>query len=445
MEMLQGIYHLPEQDRLKRMSDFFSSTLSITPNIYSSHNLKYLFSYPDPVGVFADFFSNYVNSNVHTEECSPIFTHCEVEIVEQLLPIVGYSSNGDGVFYPGGSLSNLASVVLAVQRSKQKTGHAKKLAALVSNHSHYSIGNAINICGIEEVLPVETTVGGVVDLESLKEAVAIAQSNDLELVYFCCVLGATNLGTFDPVQEIQHIFAQADVQPWIHFDAAWGGGIYFHPKGNFYRNCSAIADSIVLDFHKVLSAPLLCSALFVKDKSVLCQEHVQQNANYLFNSNQNQKYSLSLKSLQCSREAYAFKLWLMFKYHGIEYFQSLISKFYDNQVLFKSYLRDRVLYVVEPTYFNLCVWFIPNTMALRNTILDYNLEEQEQINCFNLSMYEKISKDGSVSLNFSSFNDLPTFIRIIVHHANLTEDTISEITAYLYGVYDEISCSYLVS
>ena len=435
LETLNGIYQLSEQERLSRLSEFFKSTLSITPNIYDPKNLKYLFSYPDPIGVFADFLANYINSNVHTEECSPIFTHCEVEIIEQLLPLVGYS-DGDGVFYPGGTLSNLASVVLAIQRSQKSTTNP---VVLLSNHCHYSISNAINICGIEKILTVETTLEGVVDLDSLKRAIETAQVNNLDPVYFCCVLGATNLGTFDPVEQIHNIFTQNRVQPWVHFDAAWGGGVYFSPEGDFYRDCSVIADSIVLDFHKFLSAPLLCSALLVKDKSVLQQNNLSENANYLFNSKQDPKYSLSLKSLQCSREAYAFKLWLMFKYHGIGYFENLIAKFYKNQKLFRNRLRDRVLYVVEPKYFNICIWFIPEKMAIQSTILDYNLEERQKIDQFNLAMYEKIATDNFVNVNFSSFNGLPTFIRLIVHHANLTEKIIDEIVSYLLEIYQAIA------
>ncbi len=432
LEILKDIYQLSEQERFSRLSEFIRTTLSITPNIYSSKNLKYLFSYPDPVGVFADFLSNYINSNVHTEECSPIFTHCEVEIIDQLLLLVGYI-NGDGVFYPGGSLSNLASVVLAMQRSRKN--NVIDPVVLLSKHCHYSIGNAIKICGVQKILTVETTLEGVVDLDSLEKAIETAKVNNLDPIYFCCVLGATNLGTFDPIEQIQDIFTRYEIQPWVHFDAAWGGGVYFSSRGSFYRESSMIADSITLDFHKFLSAPLLCSALLVKDKSVLEQGDVSENANYLFNSKQDPKYSISLKSLQCSREAYAFKLWLMFNYHGIDYFKDLISRFYENQKIFREQLSEHVLYVVEPEYFNLCVWFIPGEMPLRKNILDYSLMERQEIDNFNLAMYHKISSDDFVQVNFSSFNDLPTFIRLIVHHANLTEEIIVEIVAYLAEVY----------
>jgi glutamate/tyrosine decarboxylase-like PLP-dependent enzyme len=91
-----------------------------------------------------------------------------------------------------------------------------------------------------------------------------------------------------------------------------------------------LSDSIVFDFHKFLSAPLLCSVLLVKDQSALVDEALEEKGNYLFTHNQNRKYSLSLKTLQCSREAYAFKLWLMFNPMMFEHFKNLIDKYYEN-------------------------------------------------------------------------------------------------------------------
>ncbi|MEM1170011.1 MAG: aminotransferase class I/II-fold pyridoxal phosphate-dependent enzyme [Cyanobacteria bacterium P01_H01_bin.35] len=434
LQMLDGIYGLPEPERLKKIDKFVKSTVSLTPDIYSPKNLKYLFSYPDPIGVFADFVSSYINSNVHTEECSPIFTRCEVEMVETMLKLVGYTK-GDGVFYPGGTLSNLASIFLAVQRGK---ADLDKSVIIVSDHSHYSVSKAAKICGIQQIINVKTTTKGVVDLENLRQLVSKIKDENLELIYFCCVMGSTTLGTFDPVEETLEIFQEFAVKPWIHFDAAWGGGVYFSEDAAFYRELSSRADSIVFDFHKFLSAPLLCSVFLVREQSVLVDEAIALNGNYLFTNNQNRKYSLSLKSLQCSREAYAFKLWLMFKYHGIEHFKNLIQKYYENREEFKKQLCDRVLYVVESQYLNLCFWFIPKTLEVKEIITDYTITELEKIDRLNLAIYNKVVEEGFMKVNSYNFNNLPTFIRIVLHHGNLTKDIVSEIVAYLYNIYKSI-------
>jgi glutamate/tyrosine decarboxylase-like PLP-dependent enzyme len=438
LQMLSGIYELKENERLARIQEFVRSTIALTPDIYSPKNLKYLFSYPDPIGVFADFLSSYINSNIHTEECSPVFTHCEVETIETLLPLVGYPE-GDGIFYPGGTLSNLASVVLATQRTKCDR---KQWVILISDHSHYSIGKAARICGIPNIFNVKTTTKGVIDLEHLRESVKKIKENNLNLIYFGCVLGSTILGAFDPIEQIQEIFQEFSVKPWIHFDAAWGGGVYFSQKGEYYRKLSAFSDSIVLDFHKFLLAPLLCSALLVKEKSMLVDDTIINDPNspfHLYTNRPNGKYSLSIKSLQCSREAYAFKLWLMFKYHGLDRFKNLIQKNQENQEIFRQKLCDHILYVVEPTYFNLCFWFIPPELAVNENISDYTTTQLEEIEQLNLAISKRIQEDNYLKTRHASFNNLPPFIRLIVHHENLTQEIATEIVAYLYNVYQLVT------
>lgn len=434
LKMLDGIDRLTEEQRLENIGKFIKTTLSITPDIYSPKNLKYLFSYPDPIGVFADFLANYINSNVHTEECSPVFTHCETEMIETLLPLIGYPE-GDGIFYPGGTLSNLMSVVLATRKEKIDL---EKSVVLISDHSHYSIDKAVNICGIQHIFRVKTTTQGVVDLDHLSELIQKIKNDNLNLIYFCCVLGTTNLGTFDPVEKVHKIFKKFSVKPWLHLDAAWGGGVYFSDNGAFYRKISAFSDSITLDFHKFLSVPLLCSVLLVKDKSVLVEKNLSNTANYLFNSKQNIKYSLSLKSLQCSREAYAFKLWFMLKNRGMNYFQNSIKKYNENREEFRKQLSRNVLYVVKPQYFNIAFWFIPKEMKVEETIENYTIQQREKINQLNLAIYDRIVEDKLIQVNYSNFKNFPVFIRLIVHHRNLTKDIVSEIVVYLYKIYESL-------
>ena len=434
LETLKGVYQLPEHLKLQKIGEFIKSTFSITPDIYSPKNLKYLFSYPDPVGIFADFISNTIHSNVHTEECSPIFTRCEIDVINTLTTLVNYPT-GDGVFYPGGSLSNLASVVLAKKTAQVDLSNA---VALISDHAHYSIPEAIKICGIPHILNVKTTSSGIADLTHLEEQVTYIRQQKKHLIYFCCVMGTTNFGTFDPAAEIYTIFQAQAQKPWIHFDAAWGGGVYFSQQSDDYKKLSAYSDSITLDFHKFLSAPLLCSTLLVKDKTVLLKNDIAENASYLFNDKQDTTYSLSLKSLQCSREAYAFKLWLMIRYHGIQHFRNLIQHYEKYRNIFEQQFTDRILFVVQPHYFNLCFWFIPKDLSVKKNILDYTNEEKKNIGSLNLAIYEKIAKEDTIKINYANFNKLPVFIRIIVHHDNLNKAIISGIVRYLYTQYETI-------
>ena len=380
LDLLNRLELCNEADKLAQLKEFTQLAIEITPSTYSPANLKYLFSYPDPIGVYGDLIANYLNSNLHTEECSPIFTHCEIELIEMMKHLVGYPE-GDGIFYPGGTMCNLHSLVLALRQCK---GQRHQAATIISDHTHYSIDNAISTCGVEHVFRVRTANNGVVDLEHLTELIESIKEQELELTYFCCMYGTTNQGKFDPLEEINKTFKLQHVYPWIHIDAAWGGAVFFSEHAEQFRKIASLSDSVTLDFHKILSAPLLCSALMVRDTSVLPNSALSDKANYLFNNRQNTHFNLGLKSLQCSREPYAFKLWLMIKSRGISYYQSQIKRYYHNAKFLRAQLDNtHIVHLVEPSYFNLCFWYLPINFTKRKQISDYSMTEQKQISELN--------------------------------------------------------------
>lgn len=46
------------------------------------------------------------NTNVHTFEVAPVFSLVEVELLAKVARVIGYQQH-DGLFVPGGSLSNI--------------------------------------------------------------------------------------------------------------------------------------------------------------------------------------------------------------------------------------------------------------------------------------------------------------------------------------------------
>ena len=73
-----------------------------------------LFTGADEVGVLASFLSVASNTNVYTYEMAPVFSLMESEVLQKLRELVGWKGGmGDGIFSPGGSMSNMYGLVLA--------------------------------------------------------------------------------------------------------------------------------------------------------------------------------------------------------------------------------------------------------------------------------------------------------------------------------------------
>lgn len=67
-----------------------------------------LYARADSVGIAANWLAVAANTNVHTYEVAPVFTAVEVEVLSKLARCIGgrYADCHDGLFAPGGSISN---------------------------------------------------------------------------------------------------------------------------------------------------------------------------------------------------------------------------------------------------------------------------------------------------------------------------------------------------
>ena len=103
---------------------YFLDVFSAHPRFYNQ-----LFSGIDEIGLLGAFLGTTVNTNVFTFEMAPVFSTMEMEVLHQIRSLVGWSGGeGDGIFSPGGSISNLYGLMLArhhkFPESKKKGVHS---------------------------------------------------------------------------------------------------------------------------------------------------------------------------------------------------------------------------------------------------------------------------------------------------------------------------------
>ena len=93
----------------------FTSTVGlISLFVGHPHFYNQLFTGADEVGLMASFMTVATNTNMYTFEMAPVFSLMEKEVLCKLRHLVGWEGGrGDGIFSPGGSISNLYSLILA--------------------------------------------------------------------------------------------------------------------------------------------------------------------------------------------------------------------------------------------------------------------------------------------------------------------------------------------
>lgn len=70
----------------------------------------------DPYGLAGQWVTDALNPSVYTYEVAPVFTLLEQAVLKEFCEMVGYGSSGDGLFCPGGSISNGTAINLARYR-----------------------------------------------------------------------------------------------------------------------------------------------------------------------------------------------------------------------------------------------------------------------------------------------------------------------------------------
>ena len=278
----------------EELEEILEKVTEYTPNVRSPQNLNYLYTSPDSVGMIGDWLVTLLNCNVHAYEASPVFTLAETEVINALAQVAGYNSESDGIFCPGGSYSNMFAMYLALKHLFPETadnglGQNDRLVIFTSEQSHYSIDKAAALLGLgkKAVRKIKCDRHGRMIPDDLKQQIEIAQDQD-ELPYFVnATIGSTVLGAFDPLIEINKILSSQKI--WLHIDATWGGAVLM--SGQHRRMVEGIdrADSIAWDLHKALQAPLLCSALLVKN-GVHLKTSFASDGSYLFHGSGEEEF-----------------------------------------------------------------------------------------------------------------------------------------------------------
>jgi len=307
--------------------------------------------------VMAEMLTAVLNNTMHTYKSAGIHILIEQEAIKFFLKKVGYK-NGDGIFGPGWSLTNMIALVLARNEknsSIKKSGIAgKKLVWYTSDQAHYSTEKFISVTGLGKdairILPTDDK--GKMNIKILEETII----SDLRHGYIPFFVNATAwttvLWAFDPIEKIAKIAKKYKLR--LHTDAALGGWALLSKKHKHLLIWIQQSDSVSRSLHKMMNVPLLAAVLLVKDPNML-YENFHENADYLFQMD-DKNFNPGNKSIQCGRRNDALKVWTALKYLGEEWYEKRINQEFDNAKYAVSIIKkDKELkLILEPECINVC-------------------------------------------------------------------------------------------
>lgn len=402
--------------------------------------MNMLYGNTDIVGVLGEVIATFCNTNIHTFEVSPVFTLMEHEVIRVLNDIVGYT-DGDGVFAPGGSMCNMFGLLMArnykFPEIKMEGFGGRTLVAYTSAECHYSLQKGANLVGIgmKNLRNVPCNDIGQMVPEELEKMVIAAKAKGEHPFFVNATAGTTVKGAFDDLIALSDICKRHGL--WLHVDGAWGGSAVMSPIRKHLCAGLENVDSVTWDPHKCMGAPIQCAVILTKRKGDLMRCN-QYKAEYLFKDAnleqivargedktgnaaaelEEKKYDLGDKSLQCGRHVDVMKLWTMFKYHGMEYFERRVENGFQNRdhMMAKMALKPEMYKIVsEPQWLNLCFWYTPPSAR---KMPKGSVERKQAIDAAVQSIRRSLVEEGIVYINYQPQGKLPNFFRPIFNSSS---------------------------
>ena len=206
------------------------------------------------------------NQSLDSWDQAPAATHLELRLIELLAGEVGWDpATAGGTVTTGGTQSNLMGLLAARERAGAAGGGG---VVLTSAAAHFSIERAALVLGLGAgaVERVATDGEGRLDPAALGRALRRLEDQGRAPLAVVATAGTTDLGAVDPLAEVAEL-ARAH-GAWLHVDAAYGGALLLSSRRALLAGIE-LADSVALDFHKLLWQPIACGAFLVREAASL--------------------------------------------------------------------------------------------------------------------------------------------------------------------------------
>ncbi|XP_034428871.1 glutamate decarboxylase 2 [Hippoglossus hippoglossus] len=385
----------------------------------------------DMVGLAADWLTSTANTNMFTYEVAPVFVLLEYVTLKKMREIIGWTDGrGDGIFSPGGAISNMYAMLLArfkmFPEVKEKgMSSVPRLVAFTSEHSHFSIkkGAAALGIGTESVICIKVDESGQLIPADLEKRILEAKQKGFVPFFVSATAGTTVYGAFDPLIPISDICKKYDI--WMHVDGAWGGSLLMSRRHRWKLDGVERANSVTWNPHKMMSVPLQCSALLVREEGLM-QNCNQMHACYLFQ--QDKQYDLSYdtgdKALQCGRHVDIFKLWLMWRAKGTIGFEAQIDKCLELSEYLYNKIKDREGYEMifngKPQHTNVCFWYLPPGIRY----MEDKEERKKHLHKVAPVIKARMMEYGTTMVSYQPQGDKVNFFRMVISNPAATFEDI---------------------
>ena len=373
------------------LDSFIKRIISYSNHLHHPHYIGHQVTSPLPVTALVQFCTTLLNNGAAIYEMGPVSMAMEKNVINYFGPLIGFKTGYDGIFTHGGTAGNLTAMLAARQAQtdyniwEDGLQENEKPGYIISEQAHYSIGRNVKIMGLgnESIIKVPVDSNYHMCTDKLEELKLKAENEGIKVI--CVVAGScsTATGSYDDLPAIADFCEKYNL--WMHVDGAHGMGVLFSEKYKDRVKGIKRADSIVIDFHKMLLVPAL-NTLIMFRKGERSFETFAQKASYLFQKSLNNPwYDSAIRTIECTKSSLGIIAYTALKYYGKTYYREYIESRYNLAQTLADIIKSEEL-------FELAVLPESNIVCFRFAPTGYNDQFTNKINAI---VRDRIVKEGS--------------------------------------------------
>ncbi|MFM6486581.1 MAG: pyridoxal phosphate-dependent decarboxylase family protein [Dolichospermum sp.] len=421
---------LCNQEKLEAIIDLYIKT---GIQVYSPGYMGRQFSGVIPLAGLIDLISSIVSQPSSFYEAGQLPNVVERIMADEFNQFIGWSPDSFAmVTTSGGTLGNLTAL-LAARNEKfpqiwsegiSALGDQYRPAIAVSEDAHYGVCRAAGIMGIGEnqIIRLPINQKKQICIDQVGPTLEAAEKRGLKIFCLVASAGTTSVGAFDSIDQLAQIAKEKNI--WLHVDGAHGASLLVSDQLRHKLKGIEKADSFVLDAHKMMFLPGVCTLLFYKNKEK-SYGAFRQNASYVFEKVPDiyTQFDSAEQNFECTKRPLIMNLWVLWALYGKEIFADKIE--YLCQLTQEAYqiLKHEPDFqtIHQPEVNILCFRYVPSNVS-DNLLSDFQLAIRNRIREGGKFFISKVEIDGINSLRVVFMNH-----RINTHHFHELLDEIRKI------------------
>jgi glutamate/tyrosine decarboxylase-like PLP-dependent enzyme len=289
----------------------------------------YVTSSPAPIGALGDLLASAINQNVGAWRLSPVATEIEAQSIRWIAELIGYPVDGDGLLVSGGNMANFVCFLAAraaAGADLRTSGLRNARAALhvyASTETHTWIQKAADLFGLgtDAIRWIDVDAEQRLDTAMLERQIVADREAGARPFLAVGNAGTVSTGAVDPLAETAAICRRHQI--WFHVDGAYGGLAARVPGAPESLRALGEADSVAVDPHKWLYAPLEAGCALVRRRGDLMRAFSYHPSYYHFDHEVTNYFDYGPQN---SRGFRALKVWLALRQVGWSGYRRMIGE-----------------------------------------------------------------------------------------------------------------------